>query len=101
MGSLWFVDFNLKSSSVNVIFTLSHSGHVAGPSLMTVFTDLKKLFLCLFVLNSMAEPPVMGLMVPNEGNAFRLWPLELDSGLDELSGVGRNISSIGCGCWMA
>jgi hypothetical protein len=41
MASLWFVDFNLKSSSVNVIGTLAHSGHAAGPSLMIVFTDLK------------------------------------------------------------
>jgi hypothetical protein len=41
MASLWFVDFNLKSSSVNVISTLSHSGHATGPSLMIVFIDLK------------------------------------------------------------
>jgi hypothetical protein len=41
MASLWFVDFNLKSSSVNVISTLAHSGHAAAPSLMMVFTDLK------------------------------------------------------------
>jgi hypothetical protein len=40
-ASLWFVDFNLKSSSVNVIDTLAHFGHAAGPSLMIVFTDLK------------------------------------------------------------
>jgi hypothetical protein len=41
MASLWFVDFNLKSSSVKVISTLAHYGHTAGPSLMMVFTDLK------------------------------------------------------------
>jgi hypothetical protein len=41
MASLWFVDFNLKSSCVNVIGTLAHSGHAAGPSLMIVFTELK------------------------------------------------------------
>jgi hypothetical protein len=40
----------------------------------------------------MVEPPVMGMMVPNEGNAFGLWWLKLDSGLDELSGGGGNIS---------
>jgi hypothetical protein len=38
---LWFVDFNLKSSSVNVMGTLAHSGRAAGPSLMMVFTDPK------------------------------------------------------------
>jgi hypothetical protein len=40
----------------------------------------------------MVEPPVMGMIVPKEGNAFGLWLLELDSGLDELSGSGGNIS---------
>jgi hypothetical protein len=40
MTSLWFVDFNLKSSSVNVIGTLAHFGHAAGP-LMIVFIDSK------------------------------------------------------------
>jgi hypothetical protein len=34
----------------------------------------------------------MGMIVPNEGNAFGLWFLELGSGLDELSGGGGNIS---------
>jgi hypothetical protein len=38
----------------------------------------------------MAEPPVMGMIVSKEGNAFGLWLLELDSGLDELSGGGGN-----------
>jgi hypothetical protein len=32
---------SLKSCSVKVIGTLEHSGRVAGPSLITVFTDLK------------------------------------------------------------
>jgi hypothetical protein len=41
MASLWFVDFSLKSSYVNVIGTLDHSGRVAGPSFMIVSTDLK------------------------------------------------------------
>jgi hypothetical protein len=41
MASLWFTDFNLKSSSVKVIGTLAHFGRAAGPSLMIVFTDLK------------------------------------------------------------
>jgi hypothetical protein len=41
MASLWFVDFNLKSSSVNVMDTLAYSGHAVGPSLMIVFTYLK------------------------------------------------------------
>jgi hypothetical protein len=41
MASLWFMDFNLKSSSVKVIGTLAHSGRAAGPWLMMVFTDLK------------------------------------------------------------
>jgi hypothetical protein len=45
----------------------------------------------------MAELLVMGMIVLNEGNAFGLWPLELDLGLDELSGGGINISLIGCG----
>jgi hypothetical protein len=40
----------------------------------------------------MVEPPVIGMMVPNEGKAFGLLPLELDSGLDELSGGGGSIS---------
>jgi hypothetical protein len=92
MASLWFVDFNLKSCSVKVIGTLAHSSRATGPSLMTVFTDLKLLFLCLFVSNSMIEPPVIGMIVPKEGNAFGLWLLELDSGLDELFGGGGNIS---------
>jgi hypothetical protein len=41
MASLWFADFNLKSSSVNVIGTLAHYGRTTGPSLMIVFTELK------------------------------------------------------------
>jgi hypothetical protein len=41
MASLWFVGFNLKSSSVNIISTLAHYGRAARPSLMIVFTDLK------------------------------------------------------------
>jgi hypothetical protein len=40
----------------------------------------------------MAEPPVMGMIVPKEGNAFRLWLLELDSGLDEFSSGGGKVS---------
>jgi hypothetical protein len=28
------------------------------------------LFLCLLVSNSMADPPVMGIIVPKEGKAF-------------------------------
>jgi hypothetical protein len=72
MASFWFVDLSLKSCLVKVIGTLAHSGRAAGPSLMIVFTDLKYLFLCLLVSNSMAEPPVMGMIVPKEGNAFGL-----------------------------
>jgi hypothetical protein len=34
----------------------------------------------------------MGMIVPKEGNSFGLWLLELDSGLDELSGGGGKIS---------
>jgi hypothetical protein len=41
MASLWFVDFNKKSSLVIIIGTLAHSGRAVGPSLMTVFTYLK------------------------------------------------------------
>jgi hypothetical protein len=48
----------------------------------------------------MAEPPVIGMMVPKEGSAFGLWFLELDSGLAELFCGGGNISRIGCGCCM-
>jgi hypothetical protein len=40
----------------------------------------------------MAEPPVMGMIVPKEGNAFGLWPLELESDFTELTGGGGNIS---------
>jgi hypothetical protein len=40
----------------------------------------------------MAKPPVMGMIVPKEGNVFGLWVLELNSSLDELSGGGGNIS---------
>jgi hypothetical protein len=29
------------------------------------------LFLCLFVSNSIADPLVMGMIVPKEGKAFR------------------------------
>jgi hypothetical protein len=36
----------------------------------------------------MDEPPVMGIIVLKEDNAFRLCLLELDSSLDELSGGG-------------
>jgi hypothetical protein len=76
----------------NVIGTLAHSGCAAGPSLMIVFTYLKYLFLCLLVSNSIANPPVMGMIVMKEGKAFELLVLELNSGLDELSGGGGNIS---------
>jgi hypothetical protein len=68
--------------------------------LMIVFTDLKLLFLCLLVSNSIADPPVMGIIVPKEGKAFGFWVLELDSSLGELSGGGGNISWIGCSCWI-
>jgi hypothetical protein len=34
----------------------------------------------------------MGTIVPKEGKAFGFCVLELDSGLDELSGDGGNIS---------
>jgi hypothetical protein len=64
------VDFSLKSSLGKVIDTLAYCGRAAGPSLMMVFTDLKQLFLCLLVLNSMAEPPEIGMMVPKDGKAF-------------------------------
>jgi hypothetical protein len=43
-------------------------------------------------------PLVIGMIVPKEGNAFGLWPLELDSGFAELSGGSDNISWIGCDC---
>jgi hypothetical protein len=52
----------------------------------------KYLFLCLLVSNSIADPPVVGMIVPKEGKAFGLLVLELNSGLDELSGGGGNIS---------
>jgi hypothetical protein len=42
-------------------------------------------------------PPVMGMIVLKEGKAFGFCVLELNSGLDELSG-GGNISRIGYGC---
>jgi hypothetical protein len=90
----------LKSSSVKVIGTLAHSGHAAGPSLMMAFTDLKELFLCILVSNSMAEPPEIGMIVSKDGKAFEFWGLELDYGVDELSGGGGKISRIGCGCWI-
>jgi hypothetical protein len=85
---------------VKVIGTLAHSGRAAGPSLMMVFTDLKQLFLCFLVSNSMVDPLEIGMMVPKEGKDFEFWDLELDSGLDELSGGGGKISRIGCGCWI-
>jgi hypothetical protein len=34
----------------------------------------------------------MGMIVPKEGKDFGFWVLELDSGLDELSGGGDSIS---------
>jgi hypothetical protein len=43
----------------------------------------------------MADPPVIGMIVLKDGKAL---VLELDSGLDELSGGGGNISRIGCSC---
>jgi hypothetical protein len=55
---------------VKVIGTLAHSGRAAGPSLMMVFTDLKQLFLCFLVSNSMADPPVIGMIVLKDGKAF-------------------------------
>jgi hypothetical protein len=45
----------------------------------------------------MAEPPIMGMMVLKEGNAFGLLLLEFDSGLTELSGGGGKIFRMGCG----
>jgi hypothetical protein len=48
----------------------------------------------------MADPPEIGMMVPEYGKDFDFWGLELDSGLDELSGGGGKISRIGCGCWI-
>jgi hypothetical protein len=39
----------------------------------------------------------MGMIVPKDGKAFGFRGLELDSGLDELSGGGGNITWIGCG----
>jgi hypothetical protein len=39
----------------------------------------------------MVEPPVIGMIVPKEGNAFRLWLLELDSGFTKLTDGGGNI----------
>jgi hypothetical protein len=41
MASLWFIDLSLKYCLVKVIGTLAHFGHVAGPSLIIVFTDVK------------------------------------------------------------
>jgi hypothetical protein len=38
MASLWFVDFNLKSSSVKVISTLAHSGHIATKGTLNLAT---------------------------------------------------------------
>jgi hypothetical protein len=90
----------LKSSSVKLISTLAHSGRAAGPSLMMVFTDPKFLFLFFLVSNSMAHPHEIGMIVPKDGKAFEFCGLELDSGLDELSGGGGKISRIGCGCWI-
>jgi hypothetical protein len=40
----------------------------------------------------MADPLVMGMIVPKDGKAFGFCGLELYSGLDELSGGGSNIS---------
>jgi hypothetical protein len=48
----------------------------------------------------MADPPVIGMIVPKDGKAFELWGLELGSGLNELSGGGSKISRIGYGCWI-
>jgi hypothetical protein len=50
------------------------------------------------VSNFIVEPPVMGMIVPNDGNAFGLWFLELSSVFYELSRGGGSISLIGCGC---
>jgi hypothetical protein len=46
----------------------------------------------------MADPPEIGMIVPKDSNAFEFCGPELDCGLDELSGGGRKISRIGCGC---
>jgi hypothetical protein len=62
---------------VKVIGTLAHSGRAAGLSLMMVCTDLKYLFLCFLVSNSMADPPEIGIMVPKDGKAFKFWVLNL------------------------
>jgi hypothetical protein len=48
----------------------------------------------------MADPPAIGMIVPKDGKAFEFRGLELDSGLDELSGGGGSISRIGYGCWI-
>jgi hypothetical protein len=50
------------------------------------------------VSNFIVEPPVMGMIVLNDGNAFGLWVLELRSVFDELSRGGGSISLICCGC---
>jgi hypothetical protein len=63
-----------------------------------MFTDLKQLFLCLLVSNSIAEPLITGLIVLKEGSVFELLFLELDSGFTVLSGGGGKISWIGYGC---
>jgi hypothetical protein len=52
------------------------------------------------LLLGMADPPEIGMMVPKDGKTFEFWGLELDFGLDELSGGGGKISRIGCGCWI-
>jgi hypothetical protein len=48
----------------------------------------------------MTHPHEIGMIVPKDGKAFEFCGLELDSGLDELSGGGGKISRIGCGCWI-
>jgi hypothetical protein len=40
----------------------------------------------------MADPTLMGMIVPKNGKACGFLGLELDSGLDELSGGGGNIT---------
>jgi hypothetical protein len=40
----------------------------------------------------MDEPPVIGMIVPKDGNAFGLLLLEFDSSFTELVGGGGNTS---------
>jgi hypothetical protein len=93
-----------SSSSLHTLIWWKHIQEYKHFTVSSIIHDFVHPFqrkIVLLVSNSIVDPPVMGIIVPKEGKAFGFWVLELDSGLDDLSGGDGNITWIGCGCWIA